>query len=726
MADSKGQKIFALNMCIESSKKFKMSEIALTIFLLVFCSNISIAENLKILTINVWYGLDYVGVISMSELETAEHREARFNSLLIQLREQNADVIYLQEVNPTSSYTKRLADSLDYDYIYQICNTGVKIFGFGFPSNLDEGIAILARKNLNLKEYKVLKLNGFLGIYSDNFSLHFDEVNFAIIGKINISDLPVYLINTHLTASPPPDSALIARYKIIAKQKGAEKIEIDEAVRQIYSKCFKRKENFDEIIDFTKDLPDNSAVILGGDFNAIPNSYEILSIPKSIFFDSQINKIHSYTWLPEGNDNIVKSSPDNTKNKNFGYTFLDALGNDIPQTLDYIFLSSSAFRKNNILSSEIVLNKRINGILPSDHFGYAVEVSLDSAFKLSPKETKYISPFDRVIVDPIPIASYDYDTGLGLGAKVLLLNALRKNESFDLTVFGSTKGEIWTRFVFSMPHYELRQRKIYPISMDFVFDFDKFLEYSYFGVGNLSKFEDREIYTKEVLQFNLNFSRGITEYIVANAGLQFKNIRNYNIKSSGNLKNLGGKNLSTVDYTSVFANFRYDSRNSFINPSSGFLAQFESEYSPNLSFNNVAFARFGLAIHEYLKLFYPTTVLATRIKVQSLVGDNLPIQVLLPIGGNNTLRGFPQDRFLDMASALFNIELRFPIVWRIGGVAGIDAGKVWHSISKIDLNRWSSNYVIGLRGILDTYIIRADFGVSKETTGIYLNFEHIF
>jgi hypothetical protein len=37
-----------------------------------------------------------------------------------------------------------------------------------------------------------------------------------------------------------------------------------------------------------------------------------------------------------------------------------------------------------------------------------------------------------------------------------------------------------------------------------------------------------------------------------------------------------------------------------------------------------------------------------------------------------------------------------------------------------------TNYVCGLRYYMDTFIVRLDVGLSDETTGLYLNFGHIF
>lgn len=42
---------------------------------------------------------------------------------------------------------------------------------------------------------------------------------------------------------------------------------------------------------------------------------------------------------------------------------------------------------------------------------------------------------------PLPIVTYDSDIGFGAGLKCFALNLLDSKESFDLILFGSTKGE---------------------------------------------------------------------------------------------------------------------------------------------------------------------------------------------------------------------------------------------------------------------------------------------
>lgn len=684
---------------MKSIKKIIMIVIIITINLLPQNSTI------RVLTINVWSGLDYCGTFSFGEYESNEIRGKRFEILVKQIKQSDPDIIFLQEANPVVNYTSRLADELDFDEIHQVCNTGIKFGPVGIPTNFKEGLVILARKNLQLEEYTVQKLAGSLGIYGDLITIHFDESNFFLVGKIKINDTPFFLINTHLSSQPP--------YNFIGVQK--------------------RKDEIETIINYIADL-NEFPVILGGDFNASPESEEIQYITNGgILFDTFINNTPTkkFTWDPGKNTNII-----------FSQKHVDACGDElseeeiksadydnIPRKIDYIFLNHK-FSVEDVLNTDIVLNSMIEGVYASDHFGILTNISVDNAIQNSPKEYATLTNIDDKTLEPLPIISYDTDVGLGYGAKAFFLNYLGFNESFDLVLFNSTKGERWYRFVFSVPDFELRQGKVYPLSLDFLVDYDKWIKNSYFRIGNDSKFENREYYTREPIEFSLTASRGFTQTFVGQFGIRYKSTKNFNFEESddqNNLINLTRElNPYNAKYLSLFLNLRYDTRNSFINPSRGVVLQTEGELSPKFSFTNVSFNRWGLTIQSYSKLLYPTTILALRFNFQNIYGDKIPIQNLLSLGGNQTLRGYPQDRFLDKVLAVANAELRFPIFWRFGGVTGIDLGRVWNKSSEIGFSGWHMNPNFGLRFYLETFIVRLDIGMSSKTSGFYFNFGHIF
>jgi len=90
----------------------------------------------------------------------------------------------------------------------------------------------------------------------------------------------------------------------------------------------------------------------------------------------------------------------------------------------------------------------------------------------------------------------------------------------------------------------------------------------------------------------------------------------------------------------------------------------------------------------------------------------------------NTLLLHAGDLFV--GDLFFNkAEVRFPLVWRLGGVVGFDAGNVWHTVNEIGWDNWKSNPVAGLRLQMDTFIVRLDIGFGTDATGFFMNFGHL-
>lgn len=338
------------------------------------------------------------------------------------------------------------------------------------------------------------------------------------------------------------------------------------------------------------------------------------------------------------------------------------------------------------------------------------------------------------ILEVFPIVNYDSDAGFGYGAKAFLFNQLEMNESFDLILYNSTKGERWYRFVFSIIDMQRRLGKEYPLALDLIIDYDKWINYRYYGVeyfNNQDSLTDFETYTREPFEISSILSRGFTKRLIASMGLKYKTISSYNFSINGELINIDNDfNNKFIKTLSVLATIRWDSRNNFINPDEGTVLQMDADYAPKISFNNEDYLKLGLTYQNYLTLFEPQIVFASRLVAQIIFPDNVPIQLQLPIGGNNTLRGLPQDRYLSASTLIINNEIRFPIWWRFGGVVGLDVGctgsttdyEFWNP----QLSGWIVNPVLGLRFFMDNFIVRFDVGFGIEITGVYFNFGHIF
>lgn len=333
-----------------------------------------------------------------------------------------------------------------------------------------------------------------------------------------------------------------------------------------------------------------------------------------------------------------------------------------------------------------------------------------------------------------PIINYDSDAGFGYGGKVFLFNHLHQKESFDITLYNSTKGERWYRFVFSIMDMQRRQGKEFPLAFDLIIDYDKWISYRYYGVEYFTQRDslyEYETYTREPFEISALLSKGFTDNFVVSIGLKYKTISSYNFNTNGELKKFDGDfNNRHIKTLSFLSSIKWDSRNSFINPNKGIITQLDFEYAPEYSFTNADYFKLSFTFQNYVTVFVPKIILASRIIGQMIFPANVPIQLQLPIGGNNTLRGLPQDRYLSASTIIINNEIRFPIWKRLGGIAGLDVGSTGattdYDFWSQQLSGWIINPVLGLRYYMDNFIVRFDVGFGKENTGIYFNFGHIF
>ncbi len=683
-------------------------------------------DTLRILTINAWSGLDYLGVFKFGEYEDEDRRMRRYASLIVQIRALDPDIVFIQEANRIRQYTRSLSRDLGMTAVHHVVNAGLKFGPIGFPVNFREGLVILARPEFNLEFADAWKLSGMFGLHGDYISMHFNESTLALAGRISVKGKAILLVNAHLHAAPvqspeqftlPPGAS--GETKSLLPKRWEESIERN------------RKETI-RLLERIRSLPPDLPIILAGDFNAAPQDSAIRSITEGdLFIDAYEVAAGStgYTWDYRRNDNIrlyINVGDDVLNLPDHSWEYTKALYDTVSRRIDYIFLSAH-FRKSDVIGSRIVLDEYVDGLQASDHFGVLSEISFAGAIAEAPDRSDRLPREPKKKFEPLPILMFDTDIGFGYGAKAFALNLLGKRESLDLVAFNSTKGERWYRLVFSVPDFELRQGKIYPVSFDLIVDYDKYIRNNYFGIGNASRYDDRESYTREPFESGLMFGHGFLRSLVGQVGLRYVSVRNFNFEEESRLvRSSTAESAGTVRYVSVLGTLRFDSRNNFINPSRGSVLQGEFESVPGTGFGSVSFTRLRLNLQHYIYLFHPATTLALRSVVTGVTGKNLPVQVLLPLGGGNTLRGYSQDRFLDRMSMLINAELRFPIYKRIGGIAGIDAGRVVNTRREITTAGWKWNPAFGLRYYFDTFLVRVDVGTGRETTGIYFNFGHIF
>jgi outer membrane protein assembly factor BamA len=323
-----------------------------------------------------------------------------------------------------------------------------------------------------------------------------------------------------------------------------------------------------------------------------------------------------------------------------------------------------------------------------------------------------------------PVFMYDSDIGFGFGGKGIVKNQFQKDESFDLILFGSTRGEQWYVFTFSVPDFEIRHGKRYPVSLDVKLEYDKLLKSNFFGIGNDSQDNDHT-FPREFVKMEAALSRAFTERFIGECFVRFAHYSVYGYDPVWGTLSTSVPGAGETSLSAVGLKIRFDTRDSQINPRRGIRIEVLSEKAVRILGSDWGYAKVRFEASVYQSLFNRNHVLAVRLWSQQIDG-NVPYEELSKIGDSWTGRGYKADRFLDKAMALASTEYRLPVFRKLGCVVFMDIGRGWPSFSGFGWRKWHEDGGVGLRYYLENFVVRLDVGMSKEGTRVFINFGQVF
>ena len=237
------------------------------------------------------------------------------------------------------------------------------------------------------------------------------------------------------------------------------------------------------------------------------------------------------------------------------------------------------------------------------------------------------SPGSYRSFSPFPILMYDTDIGFGYGGRVKFVDYLKKKESLDLILFNSTKGERWYVFTFSIPDLEIRQGKTYGLSFDLKAEYDKFLNYGFYGFGSGAPEEDLTILTFETINVPLTFGRGLSPHLVVEAGYTLRWIRYADPRDGPFVDEIAA--LAAMGRTFVpFVSFalKYDTSDSQIHPTRGLRLILQGDAAAKfLGSRDASFNRLTLDLRKYVRVFGEKDVFAVRALAQVVGGESIPL-----------------------------------------------------------------------------------------------------
>ena len=179
----------------------------------------------------------------------------------------------------------------------------------------------------------------------------------------------------------------------------------------------------------------------------------------------------------------------------------------------------------------------------------------------------------------------------------------------------------------------------------------------------------------------------------------------------------------------------YDSRNSQMTPTEGRFGQVFVEVADEAIGSQASFVRYGLQGRWLWPHFGERLVMAVRGLLERVTGSDVPFFELSDLGGDETLRGFGENRFLDEGRVLFNAEERIKVFHiNYGDVRTdielavfTDVGRVFKSFSDLGSGKIQAVVGGGIRFLAASQIVaKIDVGVGSEGLAIFTGLDYPF
>jgi outer membrane protein assembly factor BamA len=261
----------------------------------------------------------------------------------------------------------------------------------------------------------------------------------------------------------------------------------------------------------------------------------------------------------------------------------------------------------------------------------------------------------------------------------------------------------------------------------------------FFGISQQTTADNETNYTARETRANWKFGVYLNEVSQIAIGERFREV---GIQRGGTNLAFSRDVFPTVDginggtILGHRVTFHYDSRDNLVTPTAGSQITMYAEVNNNLrSSENPLFYRYG---GEFKKLFPSEDkhmTLVVRGEIQTTFGHQVPFFERSSLGGQNNLRGYGVDRFIDDHLIALSIEQRIHLMRvRIAGVAAefqlapfVDTGKVFNTFRKEQLRDYQITPGVGFRGIVRPSVVgRIDYGYSKEGGAVFAGLDFPF
>jgi outer membrane protein assembly factor BamA len=323
---------------------------------------------------------------------------------------------------------------------------------------------------------------------------------------------------------------------------------------------------------------------------------------------------------------------------------------------------------------------------------------------------------------------------LGVAASVHYEQFFDAETKFDTDFSQSTKNQALYRLRYFNP--ELLDRRYF---FQGTLSYENDRTARFFGLGAASRKDDESNYTASESVGQFTFGQWLRPELLASLTERFRNmdIRRGAVTSLPFLQDVF-TGVPSENGAFVWAHrlaLTYDSRNAIATPTNGRFGRVFVEVATKALGSEASFVRYGLEGRSLWSHFDERLVTVVRGLIDRVDGPHIPFFELGSLGGDDTLRGFGDNRFLDEGRFLVNAEERIKVFHITYGNVRTDielavfaeAGRVFHNFSDLGSGKVQAVWGGGIRFVAASQIVaKIDVGMGSEGAAVFTGLNYPF
>ncbi|UFS72396.1 outer membrane protein assembly factor [Geomonas sp. RF6] len=374
----------------------------------------------------------------------------------------------------------------------------------------------------------------------------------------------------------------------------------------------------------------------------------------------------------------------------------------------------------------------------------------------------------KVVTVPLPVIASSPNEGITYGAltafllhnekdevSTLVAPQLNYNQNFGVTasLYGAYYPNSYRSFEGNLSKstrinedYELRVRD--KSFLDGKLDLNAFVyafsdgSARFFGFQSTSSKDNESNYADKELGFTLSAGYSLSDKWQVVVGQRFRKVdiepgAIHNIPFIGDVDYPGG-DIPGVDGFNTHAQMLslvYNTLDSQTMPTTGIRLRGSIEMSLKGLGSSETYNHYEAEAKGYYPLDDARYISVARLAYSQTLGNTVPFLERSILGGENTLRGYGRNRFIDSSYLLLNLEERIRLFrWEIFGVRAdwelapfIDLGSVMENLAEATPGSFEFNPGVGFRAVIRPNIVgRVDFGIGKEGPSVFVGLGYPF